>query len=335
MNGQGANAFVDNFLRSFNTTQDRNLRRDRFETMRKEQADNRAFRQEQFDFQRDQAQRQNDIANYTRQANGLAFSGQLQGDAGVYGRDSREMESKYGFNPLGYVSPQAMSYETPDQQRKNKLNTAAAIAAINAKYSALGKAPKYDVIENGNGEQKYIVKGNIIPEGWKVSKPAAVNINQGGGVIVGPGGVKLSATEVRDNRNALTAVAGVSNSLNRLEELVGQHGWEPSMGFNAETVAQLEAAHRGVQMEMKELLNLGVLNGPDLELMDQMLLNPTEIPTNPLKWGNRQAALQASYKEVRQLLERKKAQFQKNLGIKDQPGQSETPQPKSDPLGIR
>ncbi|WP_321404482.1 hypothetical protein [Maridesulfovibrio sp.] len=333
MDGQGANAFMQNFLSAFNTGQDRSTRRERYETLREEQQKDRDFRKLQFDFQKDQTKRSNDIADLTRQANSLAFSGQLQGDAEIYGRDSRELESKYGFNPYGYVSPQAMNYQTPEQQRKTKIDTAATIAAINAKYSALGKTPKFDVIEDGTGNQKYIIKGNTIPTGWKVSKPAAVNINQGGGVIVGPGGVKLSATEVRDNRKALGATEGVSNSLDRLEELVNQYGWEPSTGFNAETVAQMEAAHRGVQMEMKELLNLGVLNGPDLELMDQILLNPTEVPGNPLKWANRQDALLASYQEVRKLLERKKAQFQKNLGIQEQPPKTQQNNP--DPLGIR
>lgn len=334
MDGRGANAFAGNFMDAFNAGRDRSLRRDRFESMRDEQERNRTLRQEQFNFQKQQNEYQQGVTDMTRQANGLAYSGQLQGDAGVYGRDQQELESKYGFNPMNYVSPQAINYQTAAQKRQSKYTDAEVLAAINAKYSALGKAPKYDVIESDAGEQKYITKGSQIPMGWRVSKPAAININQGAGAIVGPGGVKLSATEVRDNRKSLNAAEGVNNSLNRLESLVDQFGWEPSTGFNSDTVATLDAAHRAVQMEMKELLNLGVLNGPDLELMDQMLVSPTAVPGNPLKWGSRKDAIKASYAEVRNFLNRKKKQHLANLGVTEQP-QDLVTQKASDPLGIR
>lgn len=44
----------------------------------------------------------------------------------------------------------------------------------------------------------------------------------------------------------------------------------------------LDTARRNLQMQMKELYNLGVLNGPDLALMDQILVNPTGIGNNIL-----------------------------------------------------
>lgn len=44
----------------------------------------------------------------------------------------------------------------------------------------------------------------------------------------------------------------------------------------------LSTAHRDLQMQMKELYNLGVLNGPDLELMNQILLDPTSVSGNLL-----------------------------------------------------
>lgn len=43
---------------------------------------------------------------------------------------------------------------------------------------------------------------------------------------------------------------------------------------------QLSTAHRNLQMQMKELYNLGVLNGPDLDLMNQILLDPTSVSGN-------------------------------------------------------
>ena len=40
---------------------------------------------------------------------------------------------------------------------------------------------------------------------------------------------------------------------------------------------QLQSAQRALMMELKELANLGVLNGPDLELMQQMIGDPTTM----------------------------------------------------------
>jgi hypothetical protein len=39
--------------------------------------------------------------------------------------------------------------------------------------------------------------------------------------------------------------------------------------------ARYDTARRNIQLQMKELYNLGVLNGPDLGLMNQMLVDPT------------------------------------------------------------
>ncbi|SME89474.1 hypothetical protein [Desulfovibrio gilichinskyi] len=320
--GVGMDRAARGFMDAFNSQKNRSLRE-------KEMDENRAFREQQTAFQHDQINRQNGIQDLTRQANGLAFGGQLQGDMGAFGRTPQEVESKYGFNPLNYVSPGALNYQTPQQT----FNKQAALVELNARYKALGKEPKYDVIEDAQGVQKYITKGSQIPNGWRVSKPASVNINNGG-AIVGPGGVNLSATEVRDNRKALNAAEGVSKSLDRLESLVDKYGWEPSTGFNTDTVATLDSAHRSVQMEMKELLNLGVLNGPDLDLMDQMLISPTDVPTNPLKWADRKKAIKSSYAEVRKFLERKKKQHLANLGVTDSQATPATSS-KADPLGIR
>lgn len=51
-------------------------------------------------------------------------------------------------------------------------------------------------------------------------------------------------------------------------------------GWPGKRKDELATAHRDLQMQMKELYNLGVLNGPDLMLMDQILLDPTSIMGN-------------------------------------------------------
>ena len=44
----------------------------------------------------------------------------------------------------------------------------------------------------------------------------------------------------------------------------------------------LLAARRSLQLQMKELFNLGVLNGPDLALMDSLMVDPTSIANNAM-----------------------------------------------------
>ncbi len=45
---------------------------------------------------------------------------------------------------------------------------------------------------------------------------------------------------------------------------------------------RLDVARRSLQLQMKELFNLGVLNGPDLALMDQLLVDMTSLENNAL-----------------------------------------------------
>jgi hypothetical protein len=81
-------------------------------------------------------------------------------------------------------------------------------------------------------------------------------------------------TETVTNRKASvkSAVAAINDQLNRYEELVGKYGVEAVPGPAKD---QLLTVRRGLQLQLKELFNLGVLNGPDLELMDSMLWDPS------------------------------------------------------------
>lgn len=69
--------------------------------------------------------------------------------------------------------------------------------------------------------------------------------------------------------NAQTAL---DVELRRYEKLVGANGLEVEPGPAKD---QILAVRRSIQLQMKELLNLGVLNGPDLEILDQMLFDPS------------------------------------------------------------
>lgn len=71
----------------------------------------------------------------------------------------------------------------------------------------------------------------------------------------------------------------IGSELDRYSELVGKHGVEVMPG---EAKDNLNAVRQGIMLQMKELFNLGVLNGPDLSLMERMIYDPV---VDPLKEG--------------------------------------------------
>jgi hypothetical protein len=81
-------------------------------------------------------------------------------------------------------------------------------------------------------------------------------------------------TETVTNRKVAVknAVGAINDQLSRYEELVGKYGVEAVPGPAKD---QLLTVRRGLQLQLKELFNLGVLNGPDLDLMDSMLWDPS------------------------------------------------------------
>jgi len=101
--------------------------------------------------------------------------------------------------------------------------------------------PSYALIENeATKEQKYILKGNKIPTGWKVSKPSGVNINLGN--------KPASATE----RSAIAQARASISALNNLHGLFAKAYVGPAagrtgkvgdvFGFNTKAQSQFNAA---------------------------------------------------------------------------------------------
>ena len=85
---------------------------------------------------------------------------------------------------------------------------------------------------------------------------------------------------------------------------------------------ELSVRHRDLQMQMKELYNLGVLNGPDLDLMNQILLDPTSITGNvmDLMGGEKdmEKRIPANIQQVRQLMINRSTPALQQLGIDPQ-----------------
>jgi hypothetical protein len=102
------------------------------------------------------------------------------------------------------------------------------------------------------------------------------------------------------------AYGTINNALDRFENAALTAGTYGSTMPGAEKDAVSEE-RRNVQLQMKELYNLGVLNGPDLELMDTMLFDPALSLTDPLgnvskMTGDPGARVKASVARMKQRL---------------------------------
>lgn len=101
-----------------------------------------------------------------------------------------------------------------------------------------------------------------------------------GQVVPIPGGPQDLNTPTASNKAETqkinSASTALDQSLTAYNNLVQTYGAQviPGEGKDA-----LLAARRDAQLQMKELFNLGVLNGPDLELLNEMMVDPTSAMT--------------------------------------------------------
>lgn len=93
-----------------------------------------------------------------------------------------------------------------------------------------------------------------------------------GQIQLTPGKAQLP-TEAQRNREATVdqAFKTITGELDRYAELVGRTGIEATPG---EAKDNLNTVRQGIMLQLKELFNLGVLNGPDLSLMERMIYDP-------------------------------------------------------------
>lgn len=84
---------------------------------------------------------------------------------------------------------------------------------------------------------------------------------------------KPTDSEKTDLSKATVSYKVLDKELQNYGELVKKRGVSILPGTEARTA--YDVSRRNIQLQMKELYNLGVLNGPDLALMNQMLVDPT------------------------------------------------------------
>ena len=106
------------------------------------------------------------------------------------------------------------------------------------------------------------------------AQSGGITIGPDGTVQIGGGNIPVTTKTKNDAVAANTAYKSIESGLGRLETLLKDEGFAIPGTPAAKRYA---TERRGIQLQLKELFNLGVLNGPDLELMDQMLIDPSSI----------------------------------------------------------
>lgn len=130
-----------------------------------------------------------------------------------------------------------------------------------------------------------------------------------------PAGVGEQAVLQKQARAFQSLMAGLDD-YEQLFADVGQSGMGRVLPGSKNDA--LSTAHRNLQMQMKELYNLGVLNGPDLDLMNEILLDPTDISSNLLGavgLGNMNERIPANIKRVREMMRQLAEPGLQQLGI--------------------
>ena len=115
--------------------------------------------------------------------------------------------------------------------------------------------------------------GFKVPAGYMLD-PA----NPDGGVTPIPGGPQDPKIKLRNDYNkSMDTIGRMSDAFNTYRTELSKHGTKLVPG---KAHATLSGAHKNLLLETKELFKLGVLAGPDMDLMEAVLMDPTSIKGN-------------------------------------------------------
>ena len=120
------------------------------------------------------------------------------------------------------------------------------------------------------------------------------------GVMPIPGGpadpdVKSLQDRTKKLKESQSKIGQVEQSVGNYKDLLLRQGTKLTPGTEK---ARLGTAYTDLLLELKELYNLGVLQGPDLQLMQQVIKDPTSIEGNWLEFIGGKDALESQLEIV-------------------------------------
>jgi GH24 family phage-related lysozyme (muramidase) len=112
--------------------------------------------------------------------------------------------------------------------------------------------------------------------------PGAPQQRQGVSELTAPRPVKPTDKMRSDLAMAERTSAGLKTELQRLKTMVGDSGSE---FLPTADKARMQTVFTNVQMQLKNLYELGAITGPDMAILGQLITDPTGNPLDPRDWG--------------------------------------------------
>ena len=208
-----------------------------------------------------------------------AFGSSLQGNAydTLLTKDENSPEYALAYRILSQPVP--VEKLQADGSTKTVYEQPAPLPASFARPTYKGKLPA--VTAGGAAPAQAAPTGGAMPSG----APAPAQAAPGGPVQAQPGsfpgaGGKSSpfaptSGQVTDARKQALTIEKLVGSLNALETSIQQEGMQ--IGGMGKAGGTQEARFQDSILQLKELQNLGVLNGPDERILLQQLANPTQL----------------------------------------------------------
>lgn len=137
-----------------------------------------------------------------------------------------------------------------------------------------GQQPTFNIPENATPEEKaalYRQQGDLVaPTDPKAAKDFYALAESA------LKGVKSNIQSLQDLPTGVqTQISGVNSTVDAANSLIDMLGdYSQFDVLNPKKQADIQAAMRNLQLQAKEAYNLGVLNGPDLDLLNEVIVQP-------------------------------------------------------------
>lgn len=128
--------------------------------------------------------------------------------------------------------------------------------------------------------------------------------------------VKVSPERRKDLINNIDTLQNSLVKLTNFEEAVDE--LQPGIFTIGEERAKIQSLHTSILLELKNLEELGVLAGPDLDLLLGLLGDPTSFQQQFIKGGI--AGTKVQIENIKNIINEKKQRFSKELGLKQPEG---------------
>lgn len=252
--------------------------------------------------------------------------GQLIGNAGANAMQTNQSLTDRAINQA--LRGRQLAKEKSDEERVRRARESASAAVpanLREAYaldpdSALGAAKLAEAFAPAQVKPDF-VKDFKLPDGSTVSGYVTP---QGLVPIGGP----VAPEPTVDEKKQVLALKTAQDTLNNLRSTFSGGTVAMSDGsmktkegtgtelFPTAKAARLKSQYRNLQLQLKELYNLGVLNGPDLGILEDVMIDPTSLGAG----FNSNARVEASLEEVQRFIKNKEKALLQNSGVRAREG---------------